>query len=516
MGRVFRALDTMLGRPVAVKILSSEQASDGEVLLRFRNEAQSAARLNHANVAQIYHIGEEAGVPFIVFEFIEGFNIRALVEKKGVLPLPEALSYTFQIAEALAHASARNVVHRDIKPSNVLITAQGQAKLIDMGLARLQRTPDASGDLTASGVTLGTFDYISPEQARDPRTADVRSDIYSLGCTLFFMLAGRPPFPQGTVLQKLLQHQGEEPPDVCQFRPDVPTEVSRLLRKMMAKDPRRRFQQPQQLIDTMTVLAYRLGLNPPGPGETNWATDRGSKISLLQRHLPWVAPLALLVMVVLFLDMFWSPPLPRTDVSAHWGGSTDTTKGISPSAGVLPPTEESLSVAATTPSSPPGSPASKTSPAIGAKPSEASPGDRGSSPQANTINPQSPSSASVDRQAEANSPVPLDPPAGTAHKRRASSDCIRSDGFSGAAFRGRRRSWSRHRVGAGRDAGEAGSPGPDAFGRLRVGRQFRRERLGRARRRSGWVRPQSVFDAPRRLCRSRNGRGHRTPFQRPQ
>lgn len=312
MGRVFRAHDSALARTVAVKILSREQATDGEILLRFRNEAQTAARLNHESIVQIYHVGEHGGLPYIVFEFVEGLNIRALVEHKGVLPLAEAISYTFQVAEALAHAAAHNVVHRDIKPSNVLITAAGQAKLIDLGLARLQKIGDGSGDLTASGVTLGTFDYISPEQARDPRTADVRSDIYSLGCTLFFMLAGRPPFAEGTVLQKLLQHQGEEPPDVRHFRPELPHAVSRLVRRMMAKDPRRRFQSPQQLIEAMAQLAEQVGLHPAGPGEPHWVPDQAPQVSLLQRHLPWMAPVVVLVLAVLLLDFFWSAPSPQS------------------------------------------------------------------------------------------------------------------------------------------------------------------------------------------------------------
>ena len=213
MGVVFRALDTTLNREVAVKVLSRDQASDEEALRRFRNEAQSAARLNHDNIARVYYVGEDRGVHYIVFEFIEGVNIRDLVEQAGPLPLAEALSYTYQIAEALDHASQRDVIHRDIKPSNVLITPDGRAKLVDMGLARLEQVAQADNDLTASGVTLGTFDYISPEQARDPRSADVRSDLYSLGCSFFYMLTGRPPFPDGTVLQKLLQHQGDDPPD---------------------------------------------------------------------------------------------------------------------------------------------------------------------------------------------------------------------------------------------------------------------------------------------------------------
>ena len=225
MGRVFRAIDTQLGRTVALKVLPPEQAADPDALQRFQNEAQSAARLDHDNIARAYYVGEDRGLHYIVFEFIEGVNVRVLVERKGPLPLAEAVSYTLQVAEALAHADARAVVHRDIKPSNVLITPEGRVKLIDMGLARLRHADPAVADLTASGVTLGTFDYISPEQARDPRNADIRSDIYSLGCTFFFMLAGQPPFPEGTVLQKLLQHQGDQPPDIRQFRPELPRGV---------------------------------------------------------------------------------------------------------------------------------------------------------------------------------------------------------------------------------------------------------------------------------------------------
>ena len=122
----------------------------------------------------------------------------------------------------------------------MLVTPDGQAKLVDMGLARLHQVESSSDDLTASGVTLGTFDYISPEQARDPRIADVRSDIYSLGCTLFYMLTGQPPFPEGTVLQKLLQHNDEDPPDVRQLRPDLPPGVAALVARMLAKRPSQR------------------------------------------------------------------------------------------------------------------------------------------------------------------------------------------------------------------------------------------------------------------------------------
>ncbi len=165
MGAVFRATDTMLGRTVAVKVVSRDQTNE-DTLRRFQNEAQSAARLDHPNIARVYYVGEDQGWNYIVFEYIEGVNVRDLVEHNGVLALEDAISYTLQMAEALEHASQRDVTHRDIKPSNILIMLDGRAKLVDMGLARLQQVESSTDDLTASGVTLGTFDYISPEQAR--------------------------------------------------------------------------------------------------------------------------------------------------------------------------------------------------------------------------------------------------------------------------------------------------------------------------------------------------------------
>jgi serine/threonine-protein kinase len=244
MGAVFRAWDTTLHRTVAVKVLSLRQSSDAESLRRFQTEARSAARLDHPNIARAHFVGEDRGIRYIVFEYIEGTNIRDLVHANGPLPLGDALSYTMQISGALAHAWEREVVHRDIKPSNILITPDGQAKLVDMGLARLEYLGQNAQDETATGVTLGTFDYISPEQARNPRDADIRSDIYSLGCTLFFMLTGRPPFLEGTIVQKLLAHQTDTIPDVREFRPDVPDQLASVLMTMLAKDPDDRFQSP--------------------------------------------------------------------------------------------------------------------------------------------------------------------------------------------------------------------------------------------------------------------------------
>ena len=306
MGRVYLATDTALDRKVALKVLPRQRANDQGTVARFTNEAKSAARLNHEHIAQVYFSGEESGIPFIVFEYVEGTNIRTLVEENGLFSVPQAITYLIQIAHALAHAAEHGVIHRDVKPSNVLITASGRAKLIDMGLARLLDPSESKDDLTASGVTLGTFDYISPEQARDPRAADIRSDIYSLGCTLFFMLTGQPPFPEGTVLQKLLQHQGDVPPDVRTFQPHIPSEVALLIQKMMAKDPRQRFQTPSHLIESLTQVAELLGLRPSEPGKLDWAMGAPGRKSVFEKHVPWFAAVSALLLLFFGLHFFWN------------------------------------------------------------------------------------------------------------------------------------------------------------------------------------------------------------------
>jgi len=205
------------------------------------------------------------------------------------------------------HAWQREVVHRDIKPSNILVTQDGQAKLVDMGLARLEQLEHAEAtkaDLTSSGVTLGTFDYISPEQARDPRSADTRSDIYSLGCTLFFMLSGRPPFPDGTTLQKLLQHQADRPPDVRQLRPDTPAAVADVLQTMLAKKPEERFQNPAELVAALGVVAEQLGIGRPlGAAPAEWLAP-SQEPSWLRSHAAWLVPVVLLVLGVIGLELW--------------------------------------------------------------------------------------------------------------------------------------------------------------------------------------------------------------------
>jgi len=297
MGVVFKARDTTLDRIVAVKVVASHSLSTEDLKKRFLVEAQSAARLDHPNIARIYDSGRSRGLPYIVFEYIEGANIRDLVIKHGPLPLGDALSYTYQIAHALTHASQRDVIHRDIKPSNILVTRDGQAKLVDMGLARFHQVDATEEDLTNTGVTLGTFDYISPEQARDPRVADTRSDIYSLGCTLFYMLAGHPPFSQATPAQKLLKHQGERPPELLVLRPELPETVGKLVQCMLAKQPENRPQTPTELVVALADLLQTEGLQVPQTLATPPVVPVFRTPRAWRRHLPWVLPIAALLAI---------------------------------------------------------------------------------------------------------------------------------------------------------------------------------------------------------------------------
>ena len=260
MGAVFKATDLELARDVALKILHPSSSQDASLIARFRNEARACAQLNHDNIARVYYAGSQDGMYFIAYEFASGRTIRDLIVENGRLSPSDTINYAIQVTLALNHTAAAGIVHRDIKPSNIMLTTSGRVKVVDLGLAR-RDTTDSIGDITVAGTTLGTFDYIAPEQARDPRNADERSDIYSLGCTMYHMLTGRPPYPEGTALQKLLDHQGKSPPDPRTLNSSVPEEIAAIMRKMMANNPEARYQAPGLLLNDLIQMAQILGLH---------------------------------------------------------------------------------------------------------------------------------------------------------------------------------------------------------------------------------------------------------------
>lgn len=302
MGAVFKAHDTRLSRKVALKVLSPNATLDEQLVSRFHNEARATARLSHDNIARVYSSGQDLGVHFIAYELIDGTNLRDLIMQCGMIKPAETLSYAIQIAMALNHTAAAGVVHRDIKPSNIIITPEGRARVVDLGLAR-RDGDDSIADLTVAGSTLGTFDYISPEQAQDPRNVDVRSDIYSLGCTMFHMLTGKPPYPEGTALQKLLDHKGKDAPVPHDVNRRVPRDLSGLVQRMMASDPAERYPTPALLVEDLMRIAARMGLKGIQPEGLVWKTARETRPPFLQANLGWIIMGTLLMLVAVFLRL---------------------------------------------------------------------------------------------------------------------------------------------------------------------------------------------------------------------
>jgi serine/threonine protein kinase len=259
MGAVYLAVDSTLRRTCALKILPRDKASNPILVQRFKAEARSAANLRHDNIVAVYETGEIDGYLYIALEYVDGTDVNNLVQKRGTIPLKRSVEMVRQIASALAHASQQGIVHRDIKPGNLLVRRDGNVKLADMGLARsLDESMDTS--ITRAGTTVGTVDYMAPEQARDSKAADVRSDIYSLGCTWYFMLTGEPPFSDGSLTNKLRAHAETPIPDPRSINPGVSEAVCGVLRRMTEKKPARRYQTPQELLDDLEAASLNSDL----------------------------------------------------------------------------------------------------------------------------------------------------------------------------------------------------------------------------------------------------------------
>ncbi|MBN2294567.1 MAG: serine/threonine protein kinase [Pirellulales bacterium] len=252
MAEVYLAEQSSLKRLVAIKILKPDLAHDETYRKRLQREAEAAASLIHANIVQIHEVGCFEDVDFIAQEYVEGQNLRQWIAGNPKPDLPHALSIIRQVAAALNKAAEHNIVHRDIKPENILVTNSGEVKVADFGLARLPRHYDGV-DLTQVGITLGTPLYMSPEQV-EGKTLDPRSDIYSFGVTCYQMFAGRPPFGGQTSLSVAVQHLKKDPPPLQEFRDDLPSELCRIVHRMLAKNPKDRYQSSRQLLKDLRKL----------------------------------------------------------------------------------------------------------------------------------------------------------------------------------------------------------------------------------------------------------------------
>ena len=265
MGAVYKAEHRMMERLVALKVISRQFTANPQAVERFRREVKAAARLAHANIVTA-HDAEQAGeLHFLVMEFVDGVGLDRLVARQGTPTISQACGLIRPAAIGLQHAHEKGMVHRDIQPANLMVTRKGLVKILDFGLARLaelvatdlqqiQPGEAAPADATAAGMILGTPDYIAPEQAADSRQADIRADIYSLGCTFYFLLTGEPPFPKGTVMQKLAAHMHETPPPLALKRSDVPADVSAIVLRMMAKKPEDRYQTPAEVAKDLLAV----------------------------------------------------------------------------------------------------------------------------------------------------------------------------------------------------------------------------------------------------------------------
>ncbi|MEZ6046084.1 MAG: serine/threonine-protein kinase [Planctomycetaceae bacterium] len=255
MSSVFLAQQKSLHRQVALKLLKPElleEEDDETYLKRFSQEAAAAAALNHPNIVQVYSIGEEQGYHYIAQEYVQGVNLRQYIDKHGPLDLKLAISLLRQTASALQKAGEIGIVHRDIKPDNILLNRKGQVKVADFGLARIVLHGDR-GNLTQAGTTLGTPLYMSPEQVQG-QELDQRSDIYSLGITCYCMLAGKPPFQGDNAVAIAMKHVNDKPAPLGKHRPDLPSELVRMVDKMMAKDRRKRYSDCQEILNELKRL----------------------------------------------------------------------------------------------------------------------------------------------------------------------------------------------------------------------------------------------------------------------
>jgi hypothetical protein len=265
MGSVWKAKHAFLDCLVAIKVMNAAaRAAGGE---RFLQEMRAAGKLHHKNIVRAYDAEQVGGLLILVMEFIDGIDLDRLVKQKGPCPVPFACRWVAEAAVGLQHAHEKGMVHRDIKPANLMLTRDKEIKILDFGLARLPRDPAGQGNQTKSQTFMGTPDYIAPEQALDAREADIRADIYSLGCTLYFLLTGEPPFRGESHMEVIVAHVQDEARPLAELRADVPAALSKVVARMLAKDPNDRFQTPGEVARSLAPFCQAGAAEPAAPPE---------------------------------------------------------------------------------------------------------------------------------------------------------------------------------------------------------------------------------------------------------
>ncbi len=371
MGAVYRAVHRRMDRMVALKVLRPEISRDPVLKQRFEREVRAAAKLSHPNIVAAYDAREEDGLYCLITEFIDGDDLNAMVRRDGPLPVPEAVDVILQAARGLEYAHARGIIHRDIKPANLLCDSDGTVRILDMGLARIAAdgTDAEATDLTSTGMVMGTAAYMSPEQARNTKNADARSDIYSLGCTLFFLLTGRPAYSGETVVDTIFAHASDPIPSLSNSADQpIPPELDKLFRRMVAKQAGDRFASMTEVVAALeAMLAGKFssgeessgtGLQSPPqtagqttsvvPGEAAAGTaaateshdldDRPVAQPAHSTHSSatpsgrWVKAAAGLIVVVVFASRLWPLLFPRETSEQSSAGTSqpaDSSRGYS-------------------------------------------------------------------------------------------------------------------------------------------------------------------------------------------
>jgi hypothetical protein len=364
MGRVLLCEHKILRRPVALKVLPLSRSQRSSAVLRLRREARAAALLDHPNFVRVYDIDRDGSRPFLVFEYIDGTNLEELVRRHGPLSLPQAVDYIRQAASALQHAHQAGVVHRDIKPANLLLDRQGVVKILDLGLALLCQGPqDPLTTLYDARDVLGTADYLAPEQGANSHQVDIRADIYSLGCTFYFLLSGQGPFPEGTAVQKILWHQVGQPAPIRTLRAAVPKGLAEVFERMMAKHVTERFQTPGAVAEALApwslgpvappspadmpdhcpVVRALLQAGPPADGglaETTAAARHeraGQHRAPRARSRRWVLAAAVILLAGLAATIWWNMPQVRGMLARLGPRVAAARPGQQPAGGQTPP-----------------------------------------------------------------------------------------------------------------------------------------------------------------------------------
>jgi serine/threonine protein kinase len=365
MAGVYKALHSS-GQAVAIKVLPPSRAKDPLLLARFQREARLALRLKHSHVVRAYHVGEAQGLHFLVMEYLEGETLADVLDRRGKLPPSEAVRLMHQALQGLEHLYEQGLVHRDLKPSNLMlvpaaaaghpdITTAATLRILDIGLGRElfdERVPtqQEQAQLTGAGALLGTPDYMAPEQARDARSADIRADIYSLGCVLYHMLAGRPPFPDTNLINQMVRHATEAPKPLAEFSSTLPGGLQQVVDWMLAKEPSQRYATPGRAAKALEVfLIDRVAESEPGPEPQMQAYLESIDAAVITPTQRMATPPAARA------SPRGEPPMP---VQAPAKPASPSTKARRPAAPSLPPATKPRMKVATQPpiGEPPGSP----------------------------------------------------------------------------------------------------------------------------------------------------------------